>query len=727
MDIKKFISLVTILSTLIPIQIYASECIIGGENRFETSIEISKNFKISKEVIIVNSKSIPDMLCASILASQINSPILLTKYNKIDNKTIEEIKRLETEKVYIIGGKSVIHKNVENQLKENNLEIERINGKDRYETSVQIANKINSISNEKCDEVIVVNGQETLVDAISIAPVGGSKNTPIILSKRDNIEHGYRWIEDKYIDKTYVIGGEDSICNEIFKKLPNPKRISGKDRYETNGEIIRKFYPDKLNKLYYCKGNSEDLVDGVLITPLATKEQSPIVVLGESIDNTQKKVLKGKEIKELVQVGYGIHKNAKNELISIKENYKPPKPVNPPTKPIPPTEPSIKPEESIPPAPIEPPTEPEESIPPTTIEPPLEIEDKLAPNYVNHSIDNEQRIINIEFDEDIDSNLDHIKEKIKIEVDPNCILKLENKEVNTNLEEAKYIKLSKYDNIKIDNNNLIIQLQEEIVGKDSKIIIEKESIKDKRGNTIEEDIIIENLGGVDKNIAFVKNEDEIRKYIKIASQDKETIIKLENHIKIATNNYLNINNKVTIDGSNGEENYSIETLSLQNPGIFIGRDGVELRNFNIKSRQEAISIQMCSDIKLKNMILETQSEILPAISISSSNVKVDNIVGNSNKSTISLNESYIKNRVSTLILEGKVTNSVNDENVIKSSYTIYNKIPSIYVENKIIEDVNTPKNKIILGENLEKDYINNNYKIINQSDKYKTYELYFEI
>ncbi|WP_330638691.1 cell wall-binding repeat-containing protein [Romboutsia hominis] len=700
---------------------------MGGENRFETSIEISKNFKISKEVIIVNSKSIPDMLCASILASQINSPILLTKYNKIDNKTIEEIKRLETEKVYIIGGKSVIHKNVENQLKENNLEIERINGKDRYETSVQIANKINSISNEKCDEVIVVNGQETLVDAISIAPVGGSKNTPIILSKRDNIEHGYRWIEDKYIDKTYVIGGEDSICNEIFKKLPNPKRISGKDRYETNGEIIRKFYPDKLNKLYYCKGNSEDLVDGVLITPLATKEQSPIVVLGESIDNTQKKVLKGKEIKELVQVGYGIHKNAKNELISIKENYKPPKPVNPPTKPIPPTEPSIKPEESIPPAPIEPPTEPEESIPPTTIEPPLEIEDKLAPNYVNHSIDNEQRIINIEFDEDIDSNLDHIKEKIKIEVDPNCILKLENKEVNTNLEEAKYIKLSKYDNIKIDNNNLIIQLQEEIVGKDSKIIIEKESIKDKRGNTIEEDIIIENLGGVDKNIAFVKNEDEIRKYIKIASQDKETIIKLENHIKIATNNYLNINNKVTIDGSNGEENYSIETLSLQNPGIFIGRDGVELRNFNIKSRQEAISIQMCSDIKLKNMILETQSEILPAISISSSNVKVDNIVGNSNKSTISLNESYIKNRVSTLILEGKVTNSVNDENVIKSSYTIYNKIPSIYVENKIIEDVNTPKNKIILGENLEKDYINNNYKIINQSDKYKTYELYFEI
>ncbi|MCH1961177.1 cell wall-binding repeat-containing protein [Romboutsia hominis] len=682
---------------------------------------------MSKEVIIVNSKSIPDMLCASILASQINSPILLTKYNKIDNKTIEEIKRLETEKVYIIGGKSVIHKNVENQLKENNLEIERINGKDRYETSVQIANKINSISNEKCDEVIVVNGQETLVDAISIAPVGGSKNTPIILSKRDNIEHGYRWIEDKYIDKTYVIGGEDSICNEIFKKLPNPKRISGKDRYETNGEIIRKFYPDKLNKLYYCKGNSEDLVDGVLITPLATKEQSPIVVLGESIDNTQKKVLKGKEIKELVQVGYGIHKNAKNELISIKENYKPPKPVNPPTKPIPPTEPSIKPEESIPPAPIEPPTEPEESIPPTTIEPPLEIEDKLAPNYVNHSIDNEQRIINIEFDEDIDSNLDHIKEKIKIEVDPNCILKLENKEVNTNLEEAKYIKLSKYDNIKIDNNNLIIQLQEEIVGKDSKIIIEKESIKDKRGNTIEEDIIIENLGGVDKNIAFVKNEDEIRKYIKIASQDKETIIKLENHIKIATNNYLNINNKVTIDGSNGEENYSIETLSLQNPGIFIGRDGVELRNFNIKSRQEAISIQMCSDIKLKNMILETQSEILPAISISSSNVKVDNIVGNSNKSTISLNESYIKNRVSTLILEGKVTNSVNDENVIKSSYTIYNKIPSIYVENKIIEDVNTPKNKIILGENLEKDYINNNYKIINQSDKYKTYELYFEI
>lgn len=346
---------------------------------------------------------------------------------------------------------------------------------------------------------------------------------------------------------------------------------------------------------------------------------------------------------------------------------------------------------------------------------------------MDHSIDNEKKIINMEFDENIDSNVDYIKEKIKIEVDPNCILSLESKDDNTELEEVKYIKLSKYDDVKINNNNLIIQLQEEIIGKDSKIKIEKESIKDKHGNIIEKYIVIENLDGVDKNIAFVKNEDEIRKYIKIASQEKETIIKLENHIKIVTNNYLNINNKVTIDGSNGEENYSIEILSLKNPGIFIGHNGVELRNFNIKSRQEAISIQMCSDIKLKNMNVETQSKTLPAITISSSNVKVDNIIGKSNKSTISLNESYIDNSVSTLILEGKVTNIINDIRVIKSSDTIYNKIPSIYIENKVTEDVNKPKNKVVVGEKLEKDYINNNYEILNQSDKYKTYELYLEI
>ena len=195
------------------------------------------------------------MLCASILASQINSPILLTKYNEIDNKIIEEIKRLETEKVYIIGGKSVIHENVKNQLKENNLEIERISGKDRYETSVQIANKIDSISNEKCDEVIVVNGKETLVDAISIAPVGGKENTPIILSRKDNIGVLEKWINDKYIDNTYVIGGENSICNEIFEKLPTPKRISGKDRYETNGEIIRKRATDRTRRINTANNN----------------------------------------------------------------------------------------------------------------------------------------------------------------------------------------------------------------------------------------------------------------------------------------------------------------------------------------------------------------------------------------------------------------------------------------------------------------------------------------
>ncbi|NJB08437.1 cell surface protein, partial [Clostridioides difficile] len=92
------------------------------------------------------------------------APILLTESDKLDDRTEKEIKRLGAKDIYLIGGTAVLNKDIENKLKGNGLNVERINGKDRYETSLILANKLKDIKDIK--EVAVVNGEKGLSDAV---------------------------------------------------------------------------------------------------------------------------------------------------------------------------------------------------------------------------------------------------------------------------------------------------------------------------------------------------------------------------------------------------------------------------------------------------------------------------------------------------------------------------------------------------------------------------------
>src|SRR5699024_6305853 len=110
--------------------------ILAGEDRFETAITISNSWKKSQEAILVNSTATSDLLCATVLSSQIDCPILLTDKNKINESTINEIKRLNVNKLYLIGGADVINESIEKELNRDSIKTERISGENRYETSI---------------------------------------------------------------------------------------------------------------------------------------------------------------------------------------------------------------------------------------------------------------------------------------------------------------------------------------------------------------------------------------------------------------------------------------------------------------------------------------------------------------------------------------------------------------------------------------------------------------
>ncbi|WP_051599162.1 cell wall-binding repeat-containing protein [Metaclostridioides mangenotii] len=294
-----------------------------GENRHQTAIKVSnEGWDVANTIVIVNSNSMTDALSATPYANWLNAPILLTEGNKLNSDTKKEILRLKAKGVRVIGGESAVSNSVINELKSMNLNVERISGNDRYKTSLEIAKKLNSPS-----EIAVVNGVTGLPDAVSIAPVAAEKDMPIVLvSPKEGIKAFDQYIKDNNLNikKSYIIGKEAAISNEIANKLPNPERLGGIDRNETNAVILEKFYTSKeLNNIFIAKDGMkkpDDLIDALSVGVLAAEKKSPVVIVGNDLNDKQESLLSKKQPSKITQVGGNGNENAFNKLVNMFKN-----------------------------------------------------------------------------------------------------------------------------------------------------------------------------------------------------------------------------------------------------------------------------------------------------------------------------------------------------------------------------------------------------------------------
>ena len=155
---------------------------IKGNNRYETSIAISKNaFAKSDKVVVVSGEKFADALTAGNFANQ--APVLLTEKSKASSELQKEIDRLGAKEVIIIGGKGSVSKSVEKTLKTKGKKITRISGDDRYETSTKVAEALQS------KNIVLANGQN-FADALSAAPFAIAKNKTLVLTNGKKLPKG---------------------------------------------------------------------------------------------------------------------------------------------------------------------------------------------------------------------------------------------------------------------------------------------------------------------------------------------------------------------------------------------------------------------------------------------------------------------------------------------------------------------------------------------------------
>lgn len=276
---------------------------ISGKDRIETSAEVSKSLypNGASTVIITNGSKSSDTISATPYAKQLKAPILYTNTSSIPESILNEIKRLNAKKVVIIGGDKSISKSQEAQLKSAGMKIDRINGKDKYETSSIIANRLIELTGSK--EILLANGNSQ-VDAVSIAPIAAKNGIPILLTNGKNITQDVMNILSASKNIT-LVGGENSISSDIYNSFKNDNkkisRVSGSDRYETASLIATKFNSDPKGYVY---ANGRKIEDALISAQISGYENMPIVLVKNSeVPDSAKKHLSARKSDRNIFVG----------------------------------------------------------------------------------------------------------------------------------------------------------------------------------------------------------------------------------------------------------------------------------------------------------------------------------------------------------------------------------------------------------------------------------------
>lgn len=295
-----------------------------GNTRYETAVEISQEGweNGSDTVFLVNGNANADGLTATPLAAAYNSPILLTKSDSLNEATKGEIKRLNASKVVLIGGETVLSNKIVQDIKNinGNITVERIGGLDRYETSLLIAQKLDSIVDVNKAYVCYGLGE---ADALSISSKAGYEKSPIILTGKDSLrDNVYNWLKGEQLETAYFIGGTtniyDSVINSVNGITTNDvraNRVAGSTRFETNAEIIKRFYSEEYQPMIIATKGLV-LADALTSGPFAAKNNAPVVLLSTELKGGQVSALSEKRGKVLYEIGGGISQSAISQLMN---------------------------------------------------------------------------------------------------------------------------------------------------------------------------------------------------------------------------------------------------------------------------------------------------------------------------------------------------------------------------------------------------------------------------
>ena len=165
---------------------------LAGPTRLETAVEVAALAADPDTAIVARafasggdgSQAFADALAAGGWAAEQGWPTYLTQTDQLSGSTREALADSAVETVILLGGTAAVGEQVEADLEELGLDVERVSGATRFATAVAVANERGFRDAGDAEIIILVEGQDPEAWAAGFAAAAGSAafEAPILLA-----------------------------------------------------------------------------------------------------------------------------------------------------------------------------------------------------------------------------------------------------------------------------------------------------------------------------------------------------------------------------------------------------------------------------------------------------------------------------------------------------------------------------------------------------------------
>ena len=214
---------------------------LSGEGRYDTMASIvGEGFDSSEWAVVAFGRNFPDALAAAPLAGYRDCPVILTEGGSLSAQARSELGRLGVRHAYVMGGTGVVSGRVEEELTAMGIEVVRVAGGDRQQTS---ARALRELAPTEPATVVVATGTN-YADTLSIGPWCYREAAPILLTGWDG-----RLTEEQVaavracpsVTGVVIVGGTGAVSADVEGQLAgySVERLAGPDRYATSALVAK--------------------------------------------------------------------------------------------------------------------------------------------------------------------------------------------------------------------------------------------------------------------------------------------------------------------------------------------------------------------------------------------------------------------------------------------------------------------------------------------------------
>jgi putative cell wall-binding protein len=215
---------------------------LQGDDAIDAAVAFSQvTYESSDVALLARDDLFADGLTTGALQGAFDAPLLLTTSGELDRRTAGELGRLGVSRVVVVGGDGAISPIVLQKLEIAGLEVDRISGATRIETS---AAALAATASDATTAVLTraysstADDAQAYADLLAVSPWAAQNRWPVLLTQSEVLTPTIRQaIADSSLQEIIIIGGTSAVSQAVQDELVGMgltvRRVAGATRYAT--------------------------------------------------------------------------------------------------------------------------------------------------------------------------------------------------------------------------------------------------------------------------------------------------------------------------------------------------------------------------------------------------------------------------------------------------------------------------------------------------------------